>query len=109
MSTQDPTEEEVERRKKRVYETLRCPYCDQSLTPWKVPDTPFTEWDADYVYVCFYKECPYTVRSWRVMEQQGNVGFAYRLMYHRERDRFYCVPDVGFAAPPRQVRGGPRG
>lgn len=44
------------------------------------------------------KACPYTVRSWAVMQRQGNVGFAYRLMYHRERDGFYCVPDVGFHA-----------
>jgi SAM-dependent methyltransferase len=91
-----PDPREVERRKKLARETLCCPHCNQSLTRWKVPDSPFIEWDADYVYVCFNKACPYTVRSWEVMQRQGNVGFAYRLMYHRERDRFYCVPDVGF-------------
>jgi SAM-dependent methyltransferase len=94
----EPDPAEVERRKKQVRRTLRCPYCDRPLTRWKVPDTPFNEWDADYVYVCFDAACPYHVRSHSVMQQQGNVGFTYRLMYLRERDRFYCVPDVGFGA-----------
>jgi hypothetical protein len=92
----DLSPEKIEERKKRVRQTLRCPYCDESLTRWKVPDTPFNEWDAEFVYVCFSQRCPYNVRSWEVMRRQGNVGFCYRLMYHRERDRFYCVPDVGF-------------
>jgi hypothetical protein len=109
MKSPATSTDEVERRKKRVHETLRCPHCDQPLTRWKVPDTPFNEWDAEYVYVCFYEECPYTVRSWEVMAEQGNVGFGYRLMYHRERDRFYCVPDVGFARPRSRTRGTPRG
>jgi len=104
-----PSDEEVERRKKLVRHTMRCPHCDQPLTRWKVPDTPFSEWDAEHVWVCFHPECPYTMRSWNVMEDQGNSGFAYRLMYHRERDRFYCVPDVGFTQPPAQVRQTPRG
>jgi SAM-dependent methyltransferase len=93
-----PDRETVEHRKRLAHWTLRCPHCDVLMTRWKVPDTPFNEWDADYVYVCFNATCPYTMRSRSVMHQQGNVGFAYRLMYHRERDRFYCVPDVGFDA-----------
>jgi SAM-dependent methyltransferase len=92
----EPDPEELARRMALVRETLRCPHCDAPMTRWKVPDTPFNEWDAEYVYVCFNRGCPYTVRSWNVMQEQGNTGFSYRLMYHRERDRFYCVPDVGF-------------
>jgi hypothetical protein len=89
-------DETIEKRKRQVRHTLRCPYCDEPLTRWKVPETPFSEWDAEHVYVCFNSRCPYNRRSWEVMRRQGNVGFCYRLMYHRERDRFYCVPDVGF-------------
>jgi hypothetical protein len=91
-----PPAEEVERRRKQIRRTLRCPWCDEPLTRWKVPDTPFNQWDAEYVYVCFSERCPYHLRSRGVMQEQGNVGFSYRFMYHRERDRLYCVPDVGF-------------
>lgn len=92
----DYSSEEIEARKKTTHETMCCPHCDEPLTRWKVPDTPFNEWDADFVWVCFSRTCPYNLRSWDVMRQQGNVGIGYRLMYHRERDRFYTVPDVGF-------------
>jgi hypothetical protein len=98
MSEKAFTVEEIEERKKAVKHTMRCPYCDVKLTRWQVPDTPFNEWDAEYVYVCLNKRCPYNVKSFGVMRQQGNVGFCYRLMYHRERDHFYCVPDVGFGS-----------
>lgn len=92
------TAEEIEERKKSVKLTMRCPYCDVSLTRWQVPDTPFNEWDADYVYVCLSQSCPYNVRSVDLMREQGNVGFCYRLMYVRERDHFYCVPDISLGS-----------
>jgi hypothetical protein len=79
------------------------------MTRWKVPDSPFVEWDADYVYVCFNRDCPYTVRSWDVMQRQGNVGMAYRQLYHRERDCFYTVPDLGIIPDPGGMSGALRG
>jgi len=92
----DYSPEEVEQRKKWVRRTMRCPYCDVPLTPQKLPDTPFNEWDVEFVYLCFNPDCPYKARSWDVMHRQGNVGYCYRLMYLRERDRFYCCPDIGY-------------
>jgi hypothetical protein len=86
----------VARRKVEVRDTLRCPHCDAPLTEVPVPNTPFSEWDAEVVWVCFADDCPFTLRSREVMRQQGNLGVAYRLLYHRERDRIYTVPDVGF-------------
>jgi SAM-dependent methyltransferase len=91
----DYSPEEVEERKKWVRRTMRCPYCDVPLTRQKLPDTPFNEWDVEFVYLCFNPDCPYTTRSWDVMRRQGNVGYCYRLMYLRERDCFYCCPDIG--------------
>jgi len=88
--------EEIAARKKAVGETLRCPYCDTPLTETRVSDLPFSEWDADTLWVCFAKDCPFTLRSMAVMRSQGNQGVAYRVVYHRERDRLYTVPDVGF-------------
>jgi hypothetical protein len=43
------------------------------------------------------------------MAGQGNVGFGYRFIYHRERDRTHCVPEVGFARSPSRTRGTPSG
>lgn len=84
----------IEQRMQRISETFCCPYCEQALSRWEVPQTPFTEWDAEHVWVCFNPECPYTRRSLRVMEGQGNRGVAYRLMYLAERDCVYPVPDL---------------
>jgi uncharacterized protein YbaR (Trm112 family) len=94
MSTSTFETNEITRRKQRIGETLCCPYCEKPLSRWEVPQTPFTEWDAEHVWVCFNPECPYTRRSIQVMESQGNRGVAYRLMYLPERDRIYPVPDL---------------
>jgi SAM-dependent methyltransferase len=90
------SKEQVAERKRMICHTMCCPYCDEPLIRHKVPDTPFNEWDAEYLWVCFSPRCPFTTRSLAIMREQGNLGVSYRLMYHRERDRVYTVPDVGF-------------
>jgi SAM-dependent methyltransferase len=82
--------EELARRKEVVGITLRCPHCNCSLSKWAVPQTPFTEWDEEFMYVCFNDHCPYLLRGWQAMERQGNRGFSYRLMYNPGNDR--CTP-----------------
>ncbi|SMC20242.1 Methyltransferase domain-containing protein [Desulfacinum hydrothermale DSM 13146] len=84
--------DELARRKLQVARTLQCPYCGQGLKKWKVPQTPFTEWDNEFMYICFNDACPYLVRGWDVMETQGNRGFSYRLMYNPDRDALMPVP-----------------
>jgi SAM-dependent methyltransferase len=74
--------EELARRKTETGRTLRCPYCGQRLKKWAVPQTPFTEYDVPFLYVCFNDRCPYFVRGWDAMNEQGNRGFSYRMMYH---------------------------
>jgi SAM-dependent methyltransferase len=74
--------DELARRKAGVADTLACPYCGDRLRKWAVPQTPFTEWDEEFLRVCFNDRCPYLLRGWRAMERQGNRGFSYRLMYH---------------------------
>lgn len=83
-----PSREEVEARKARVQETLTCPYCEQHMQPWETPDTPFSEWDVDLVYVCFNNACPYFLEGFEVMRAQGNIGFSYRLVYNPDRNSF---------------------
>ena len=87
-----PDPEELQRRKAAVKHTLRCPHCEQSMLKWAVPQSPFTQWDVDFMYVCFNDECPYLVQGWEVMKQQGNSGISYRFTYNSYRDHCLSVP-----------------
>jgi SAM-dependent methyltransferase len=87
-----PDPEELRRRKEAVKHTLRCPHCEQRLLKWEVPQSPFTQWDVDFMYVCFNDECPYLVQGWEVMKQQGNSGISYRFTYNSYRDNCLSVP-----------------
>ncbi len=69
-----------------------CPHCQERMKKWAVPQSPFTEWDTDYMFICFNDTCPYLMRGWNVMNEQGNIGFSYRMMYNPERKRFAPVP-----------------
>jgi hypothetical protein len=82
---------EIERRRQRVEQTLRCPYCDQSLSKWEVPQTPFTEWPSDYHYICFNDDCTFFVAGWETMTAQGGLG-SYRFMYEPTLGNCYPVP-----------------
>jgi len=75
---------------KAVQKTLRCPYCGDRLLKWAVPDNPYSTWQNDFMYICFNDACPYLVRGWTVMNDQGNPGVSYRLMYNPDRD--VCMP-----------------
>jgi SAM-dependent methyltransferase len=91
-------EAEVERRKAQVARTHRCPYCDARLDKWEVPQTPFTEWDSEYLYVCFNDACPYLLRGWQALGKQGIPGMSYRLMFNPSNERCYPVPVCSLAA-----------
>ena len=86
------------RRKAEVGRTLRCPHCDHRLRKWAVPQTPFTEWDEEHMYVCFNDRCPYLVRGWDAMSRQGNLGVSYRLMFNPHSDRCMALPVPGLRA-----------
>jgi hypothetical protein len=92
VSEYPPDPEELRRRKEAVKHTLRCPHCEQGLLKWEVSQNPFTQWDVDFMYVCFNDECPYLVQGWEVMKQQGNSGISYRFTYNSYRDRCLSVP-----------------
>ena len=89
--TSAPRPEEVDRRAKRIRQTLRCPHCDSRLRKWAVPDNPFGQtWGNEYMWICFNDACPYYVRGWQHMFQHGNRSVSYCLMYNPETDR--CMP-----------------
>ena len=89
---------EVDRNKIEVKRTLKCPYCGVRMKKWAVPQTPYTEWENEFMYVCFNDDCGYFRRGWDEMNRQGNIGFSYRLMYHPEKDAFLPLPVPSFKA-----------
>ncbi|MGD8371812.1 MAG: class I SAM-dependent methyltransferase [Syntrophobacterales bacterium] len=93
MSPDDPPDQEtLQRRKAAVKHTLQCPHCGERLLKWAVPQSPFTAWDVDFMYMCFNDVCPYLVQGWEVMEQQGNRGLSYRFTYNSYRDQCMSTP-----------------
>lgn len=83
-------EKEMKEKIKAIKETLQCPYCGERMKKWAVPQGPFTEWDNEFMYICFNDTCPYLTRGWEVMAGQGNRGISYRCMYYPEKE--VCTP-----------------
>jgi hypothetical protein len=84
------SEEEIRQRKGGVKETLRCPFCDEKLEKWEVPDTPFIEWSSEFQYLCFNDRCSYFLAGWTTMSAQGNPC-SYRFMYDPPTDGCHSV------------------
>lgn len=85
----------VQRRKERVGETLECPHCRRLLSKWEVPDDPCIDWPNDHLYLCFNDFCPFVVRGWRHMWNQGILGTSYRYLFNPETGTSTTVPIRG--------------
>jgi SAM-dependent methyltransferase len=85
-------DDEVAANKRTLRETMRCPYCGSALKKWAVPQSPFTQWDAEFLHVCFEDACPFLIRGFDTMARQGNLGFSHRFMYLPDRDRSGSIP-----------------
>jgi SAM-dependent methyltransferase len=70
---------ELEHRMAVINETLQCPYYGERMRKWQIPQTPFTTWDLEFIYICFNDICPYFVRGLQAMNRQRNRGLSYRL------------------------------
>lgn len=86
-----PCKEEIERRKQEIKDTLCCPHCGERMNKWLVPQTMFTTWPNEFMYICFNDQCAYFIRSQESMAQLGNAG-SYRLMYDPLTDSCQPVP-----------------
>jgi SAM-dependent methyltransferase len=84
------TADAMRAKQEEVKRTLCCPHCGVRMKKWAVPYSPFSNWDSEYLYICFNDECPYLVRGWDVMNRQGNAGVSYRQMFN---------PDTGCLSP----------
>jgi SAM-dependent methyltransferase len=83
--------EALGKRKERIKETFRCPYCGEKLNKWAVPENPFeATWGNEYLYICFNDHCTYYVRGWNHMSRSIRRSVSYRLMYNQEKD--ICLP-----------------
>ena len=87
--------DQVAQRSRQVASTLECPYCGQRLRKWEVPQGPFTEWDNEFMYICFNDQCPYLLGGWEAMGRQGNLGVSYRLMFNPASGALLPVPVHG--------------
>jgi SAM-dependent methyltransferase len=83
---------EVRHRQSEIGRTLCCPYCSTRLRRWAVPQTPFTEYDVEFLRVCFNDRCSFLVRGFDAMARQGNLGFSHRFMYIPEHDVSGSLP-----------------
>jgi SAM-dependent methyltransferase len=88
-------EEAVEARRARVGETLACPHCGERLSKWEVPDDPCIDWPNQYLYLCFNDHCPFLVRGWRFLWEQGFPGASYRYLFNPETGASTTVPVRG--------------
>jgi SAM-dependent methyltransferase len=94
---------DLDERKRRVKDTLLCPYCAEKLTKWAVPDNPFSQtWDNDHMYICFNDACPYYVRGWDCMRNGVGCSGSYRLMYNPDKDTCTPIP----VHSPKSLRDG---
>lgn len=85
--------ESVEKKKKEVKHTHRCPYCDSELIKWQVPQNPFfATWDSEYLYICFNDSCPYFMRGWDYTFANGNGMGSYRFMFDESNDACHPMP-----------------
>ena len=75
-------QEAVAVRKRHVGETHLCPHCQEPLEKWEVPDDPIIDWPNEYMYLCFNDSCPFVVRGWRFMWEQGIEGHSYRYLFN---------------------------
>jgi SAM-dependent methyltransferase len=81
-----------------IARSLECPYCEVPLKKWAVPQTPFTEWDVEFLWICFNDGCPFLIRGWDGMVQQGNIGFSHRMMFNPDRDTCGSLPVPSLSA-----------
>ncbi len=82
----------TEEKKTRVPETLECPYCRTRLSLWEVPDDPCIDWPNEHLFICFNDACPFVVRGWRHMWNQGILGVSYRYLFNPETGGSATVP-----------------
>ncbi len=89
------TAEDIRIDTESIRRTLLCPYCNQRMSKWAVPNTPFSTWDAEFLYICFNDRCRYYVHGWKTMSEQGRQGMSYRFMFDPDRGSGFPILVTG--------------
>ena len=85
--------ENVEQKKQHIHETLECPYCDEKMKKWAVPENPFeATWPNEFLYICFNDNCPYYVRGWDHIYKTTARIASYRFMYNADKNICSMMP-----------------
>jgi SAM-dependent methyltransferase len=85
--------ENFEHKKQRIRETLECPYCNEKMKKWAVPENPFeATWANDFLYICFNDNCPYYVRGWDHIYKTTARIASYRFMYNPDKNICSLIP-----------------
>ncbi len=61
-------------------EKIHCKYCGSEMQRINLPQD--TDFNCEYLYVCFNDECGYYVRGWEWMRTNYNVTASYRYKYN---------------------------
>ncbi len=78
---------------KELAASHKCPYCGQVMRKCSVQDSAlFSDWDSEYLYICFNNECPYFVEGWDYMFYQGNGITSYRFCFDPANGAAYPIP-----------------
>jgi hypothetical protein len=65
-----------------------CPYCNQKMKKWKVPEC--STWPSEFFYVCFNDDCSYFIEGWQHLWKQQQTRASYRCRL--DPDSGKCVP-----------------
>ncbi len=71
-------------------ETPTCPYCNQKMKKWRLPEG--STWQNEFFYVCFNDECPYFVRGWDVLWETQQTKASYRCRFDPGSNSFKPLP-----------------
>jgi len=67
-----------------------CPYCNQEMKKWKIPQT--TTWNDTFFYVCFNDNCPYFMEGWDYMWETQKARASYRCRLDSDSDKYAPLP-----------------
>jgi hypothetical protein len=72
-----------------------CPYCNQEMSLWDVPDIALGDglgWGTPYLYICFNDECSLYKQGWESIMDNFAHRASHRCMNYPGTDQFECIP-----------------
>ena len=76
-------------------EKPKCPYCNQVMSLWDVPDLAIGDglgWGTPYLYICFNDECSLYKQGWENIMDNFAHRASHRCMNYPGTNQFECIP-----------------